>query len=324
MSSKIKIPIYSNKKITKKQYRKIVNKSKYNKNICKIINSKTIKNKKVFNELIDNYNIENLKGKEFTIYPYCNEKVQFSKYVDNVNRYYINKEVLSFIKSSYNCKFKIDKKVIKKYNENYVGQKYNPCKFIEYIFKNLNNKNHFIITHSEFLNKLTTYIKYNECKLTNSNKKLSKKKIEYNEKEDIFDNLDILQLVIDTTDKYNIKYAIIRRYDEKYRLYSSFNMGTDKSISKNTKSVFLMRHCVSCHNITKNIFKKIRLGYGTYSSCFKESCEEIDSVKTNLKKIIKDYGGIKTFQFGSSIVFRAILTLLIIYNSLIKKTKIKY
>jgi hypothetical protein len=141
MSSKIKIPIYSNKKITKKQYRKILNKSKYNKNICKIINSKTIKNKKVFNELIDNYNIENLKGKEFAIYPYCNEKIRFSKYVDTVNRYYINKEVLSLIKSSYNCKFKIDKKLIKKYKENYIGQKYDHCKFIEYIFKNLNNKN---------------------------------------------------------------------------------------------------------------------------------------------------------------------------------------
>lgn len=324
MSSKIKIPVYSKKKITKKQYRKTLNKSKYNKNICKIINSKTIKNKKIFNELIDNYNIENLKGKTFTIYPYCNEKVFINKSIDVVNSYSINKNVLSTISSNYNCKFKIDKKLIHKNKENYVGQKYDPCKFIDYMFKNLNNKNHFIITHSNFLNKLTTYIKYNKCKLTNT-KKLSKKKKEYNTIEDIFDNLDILQLVIDTTNKYKIKHAVIRRFDEKYKLYSSFNLGTDKNLcTKDTKSVFLMRHCVSCHNMTKNILKKIRLGYGTYSTCFKESCEEIDSVKKNLKTIIKDYGGMKTFQFGCSIIFRAIITLLIVYNSFIQKKKIKY
>ena len=244
----------------------------------------------------------------FKIYPFCSEKIKFTKKVDFVNRYYIDKNVLDIIETEFNCKF-IKNKLITNKKNILIGQNINPKKFIEYMFKNLNNKNHFIISHSYFMTKLTDFI---------INKKILPEKKTKKDNKYIYDNLDILQIVIDTSNKnYKIKYCIVRQFSEKYKLSNKYNLGTDNHIcSKNTKSVFLMRHCLACHNITKNIFKKLKYGYGLYSSCFEETNSEIKSVSKELKKIIKDYGGIKTFEFGSSIIFRAILTILIVYNSI--------
>ena len=255
------------------------------------------------------YKIDKLKT-DFTIYPYCSEKINFSIYLDKENMFKTDKTLLNIIESKYKCEFKKDSNLIKEKKNHFVAQKNNTCKFIKYLLENLNNKNHFIITHSKFLTKLSNNIRTNYCDV----KKKSK-----NKEKNIYDNLDILQLVIDTSEpnNYKLKYGIIRRLDEKYKLYKEYGIGSDKTIcSKNTKSVFLMRHCVACHNITTNVFKKLKYGYGLYSSCFEETNSEIKSVSKELKKIIKDYGGIKTFEFGSSIIFRAILTILIVYNSI--------
>ena len=305
-STKKKI-IYYKTKITKKQYRKHY--KKYNINNCKIISKKPYKNKNNFIKLIDFYKIDKLKT-DFTIYPYCSEKINLSIYLDKENLFKIDKTLLKIIETKYNCKFKKDSKLIKEKKNHFVAQKNNSCEFIKYLLENLNNKNHFIITHSKFLTKLSNNIRTNYCDV--------KKKLKNKEK-DIYDNLDILQLVIDTSEpnNYKLKYGIIRRLDEKYKLYKEYGIGSDKTIcSKNTKSVFLMRHCLACHNVSNLFLRQIKLGYGTYSSCLTEINSEIKSVSKELKKIIKDYGGIKTFEFGSSIIFRAILTILIVYNSI--------
>ena len=301
-----KIPIYYKTKITKKQYRKYIN--KYDTDICNIIVKKPKHNKNEFETLLNIYKIKKLNNVNFKIYPFCSEKIKGTIYIDFVNRFYIDKNVLDIIEQECNCKF-IKNKLIKNKKDMLIGQKNDPKNFIEYMFKNLNNKNHFIISHSYFMTKLTDFI---------INKKILPEKKTKKDNKYIYDNLDILQIVIDTSNKnYKIKYCIVRRFSEKYKLYKQYGLGTDKTIcNENTKSVFLMRHCVGCHNITKNIFKKLKYGYGLYSSCFEETNSEIKSVSKELKKIIKDYGGIKTFEFGSSIIFRAILTILIVYNSI--------
>ena len=316
-SSKMKLTkrkIYYKTKITKKQFRRYLN--KYDTDICNVIKKKPLKNKKDFITLLNKYKIKKLNNVNFKIYPFCSEKIKVSIHIDFVNRYYIDKNALDIIEQEYNCKF-IKNKLITTKKDILIGQENDPKKFLEYIFKNLNNKNHFIITHSNYLNKLTKYIVNNKSLYKKENK--TTKKTMKNKKDNyIYDNLDILQIVIDTSNKnYKIKYCIIRRFSEKYKLLNKYNLGTDNNIcSKNTKSVFLMRHCVSCHNTTNNVFKKLNYGYGLYSSCFEETNSEIKSVSKELKKIIKDYGGIKTFEFGSSIIFRAILTILIVYNSI--------
>ena len=314
LSSKRKLTkkknIYYKTKITKKQYRKYLN--KYNTDICNIIVKKSLENNNEFGTLLNMYKIKNLKKRQFNIYPYCSEKIKLSKHIDFVNRYSINKNVLDIIETKYNCKF-IKNKLIKNKKDILIGQANDSKKFLEYIFQNLDNKNHFIISHSHYMRKLTKYL-MNIKSLYKKEKKITKNKSKYY----YYDNLDILQLVIDTSNKnYKIKYCIIRRFSEKYKLYKQYGLGTDKTIcNENTKSVFIMRHCVGCHNLTKNPFKKLNYGYGLYSSCLTEINSEIKSVSKELKKIIKDYGGIKTFEFGSSIIFRAILTILIVYNSI--------
>lgn len=319
MSSKKKSIYYKTKQSIKK-YRKDINKHKYNLQNCEIITKKPKNNKNEFETLLNMYKIKNLKKKQFNIYPYCSEKVKLSKHIDFVNRYSIDKNALNIIENKYSCNFIKDNKFIKTKGEYLIGQENDPKKFLEYIFQNLDNKNHFIISHSNYMIKLTKYI-LNTKSLYKKEKKTTKKKTKNKNDNYLYDNLDILQIVIDTSsEQYNIKYCIIRRFSEKYKLFNTYGLGLDKNISnKNTKSVFIMRHCVGCHNITKNIFKKINYGYGLYSGCFDEINNELKQVSKELKKIIKDYGGIKTFNFGSSIIFRSILTILIVYNSIKNK-----
>lgn len=312
-SSRKKKTIYYKTKQSKKIYRLNINKHKYNLQNCKIITKKPKNNKNEFETLLNMYKIKNLKKRQFNIYPYCSEKVKLSKHIDFVNRYSINKNLLDIIENKYSCNFIKDNKFIKTKGVYLIGQENDPKKFLEYIFQNLDNKNHFIISHSHYMRKLTKYI-VNTKSLYKKENKTTKNKRKYY----LYDNLDILQIVIDTSNtNYKIKYCIIRRFSEKYKLFNTYGLGLDKTISnENTKSVFIMRHCVGCHNITKNPFKKLNYGYGLYSACFDEINNELKQVSKELKKIIKDYGGIKTFNFGSSIIFRAILTILIVYNSI--------
>lgn len=290
--------IFSDKNLLKINYRIKSNKKNYNQNICKIIKKKpTPESKNNYIKLLNKYKIKKFSSKMiFNIYPFCNEKVKISKKLDMVNKYKINKYLIKIIEDKFNCNFVFDYKYFEIGKKNYRGQPNNSSKFIQYILKK-NNKNHFIISHSNFMIQLSSYI---EKKYFN---------IKYKNKH-IFDNLDILQIVIQ--DK-KIKYCMIRRFSDNYILPSDF-IDNDKKISKDTYSVFLMRHCSGCHNITKNIFTKIKYGYGLYSSCFIILNKEMKNKSPYLKKIIKDYGGVTNFSFGSSIIFRSILTIIKVFG----------
>ena len=207
--------IFSDKNITKKNYRIKRNKKSYNQNICNIINKKpTPKSKNDYISLLNNYNIKKFENrKNFTIYPFCSETIKISFYLDNVNRYKINKYLIKIIEDKYNCKFIFFKKYFKKDTENLVGQNNNPNKFIDFICNKISVKNHFIVSHSNFMSKLSSYI---ETNIFNIN----------SERKHIFDNLDILQIVIKNK---NIQYCIVRRFKDNYKLPSKFKL-SEKNI----------------------------------------------------------------------------------------------
>ena len=88
-----------------------------------------------------------------------------------------------------------------------------------------------------------------------------------------------------------------------------------------------MRHCLGCHNITPGLtvktaqsLKQIRegtnLGYLDWSMCFENTVDEMKSTSNNLYNILDKYGGMESYIFGSSVIFRAILTSILIFNLL--------
>jgi hypothetical protein len=88
-----------------------------------------------------------------------------------------------------------------------------------------------------------------------------------------------------------------------------------------------MRHCVGCHNIynkkTQKIsqaFKQFTLknqqGYLSHAMCITETVKEFFEKRINLLSLFKNYGGLESYTFGSSIIFRAIVTGGLLYNVL--------
>ena len=55
--------------------------------------------------------------------------------------------------------------------------------------------------------------------------------------------------------------------------------------------------------------------------CFRETKEEISSRAPILLDLLTKYGGLDSYTFGSSIVFRAVLTGLIFQDQLRRKSK---
>ena len=85
-----------------------------------------------------------------------------------------------------------------------------------------------------------------------------------------------------------------------------------------------MRHCAGCHNHPEStLYDK---GYrfdnsGKYAMCFQEIINQFAAPDNSekikgLQKLLENNGGFDSYTFGSSIIFRAILTVIVIFNIL--------
>ena len=85
-----------------------------------------------------------------------------------------------------------------------------------------------------------------------------------------------------------------------------------------------MRHCAGCHNHpkTRKIDKLLKDATAKHAVCFQEIINQFseDNNKDKIKglfSLFEKYGGMDNYEYGSSIIFRAILTVIIIYCLLI-------
>ncbi len=157
----------------------------------------------------------------------------------------------------------------------------------------------------------------------------------------IFDNLDILQLILDTskTGREAVKGIIVRRFSKNYSSVASEGEKPPPAVhygwgKKNIRSVFIIRHCIGCHNLTPGKSAKIyqaameavmhkKKGYLKWAMCVSKTYNEFMSQKENLLSILKEYSKKGTtkenrfgYTFGSSVIFRAILTSILAYNTM--------
>ena len=295
---------------------------------------------------------------QFTLklFPYCGEKIQEKELLgykvgssfDQVNKSSINKDVLNIIEQSFNIKIDSNQNELNHSKndkqEDIITSVYDPSIFKTFItrFGNIKKNTTFIVTHSNFMNELLQVILDRTFQ--------EKAKFQFN-------NLDIIQLCI-----YNdkIKYIIIRRILDHYTVSIAIEIGDDNTLTVKTefidyksiyttgftngvmdglsiddyfkkyKNIFLMRHCVGCHNLEEGIFAKSyryvgqssgNKGYLEYSICLQQTVYDMRYHKKALKDILEKYchdQDIATIQFGSSVIFRAILTCILQYNILLE------
>ena len=86
-----------------------------------------------------------------------------------------------------------------------------------------------------------------------------------------------------------------------------------------------MRLLLGGHNLPPELtqkmgqaFKQARsgenFGYLDWSLCFEDTVDEMIAVGKDLYSLLKNYGGFKSYTFGSSVIFRAILTSILMHN----------
>lgn len=283
----------------------------YNPAFCNGIKSKKILFSK-FQDLKAMVNITNTSIKPIikpiiNIIPYCGEFVHVSKYLDKVNESAIELEVKTAIETTFNVQI-ITNFINEGMTETYRQYRSisDATKFKKLLeshdtrAKILNDKKHaLIVVHGNIFKQFT----------------------ELYGNRTSFDNLDILQIIIhkDNSEK-PLLYA--RRFNESYSIATPLNTEIQykKKLLKGCTNIFLMRHCVACHNIINkigkskmlgHIMKKIKseLGYSLYSICSPYTITELMNKKQALLDLFDSTcDGIHNIQFGSSVIFRAILT----------------
>lgn len=342
---------------TKKNTRWKQNKSKYDslkKSSCDDISN--------YDELITRLETNfvkknNLKifNNNYTIFPYCNEQLKGPTSLDKVNAPFTSSEALYALHKVFESNFSSisPANIYGNYTSTDKLSKLNgvssPENDPKMFLKALSafNKNCFIVSHSGFMTKLYDYIirknlvnesdmygdiynKY-EDEPTMEEIIIQKgifgggilKKVGLQKERDygVFDNLDIIQIIFNMNGE--ILYMLVRRYSKNYKLDNELDL--DKTAYGSLKSVFIMRHCLGCHNVTPGIITKIgqairqaktgkNFGYLDWSLCFEDTVDEMIAVRKDLYGLLENYGGFKSYTFGSSVIFRAILTSILMYN----------
>jgi hypothetical protein len=295
----------------------------YDIKMCNGIYNKDILRKKfeMYKELIntDKDKETNPVSTDFRLVPYCGEFVNISKLINKVNESAIEKDITKQLGEVFGLTIdtRFENEGIIKTKTQFVSE-FNPAGF-KTIIDNpelrkllLNGQKHAVtVVHSHFLRNLTTL---------------------YGSKV-YFDNLDILHIVItknqdqDQNQKETI-HLFSRRFIE---FYGQIRTLKDTTLTEenykeqikedpNPTHIFLVRHCVGCHNIIQpvldsrplaHIKQKLKgeLGYSLYSICSDYTITEMIGKRESLIKLFTDTcGALINIQFGSSCILRAIVT----------------
>lgn len=343
---------------TKKNTRWKQNKSKYTslkKSSCDDISNYDELIRRLESNFVKKNNLK-IFNNTYTIFPYCNEELKGPVSLDKVNAPFTSSEALYSLHKVFESSFSsispanIDgnyTSIDKLSNLNGLSSPENdPNMFIKAV--RAFNKNTFIVSHSGFMTKLYDYIIRNNLvdesdiygdiytnyydnepsiedalmvKGIYGGGIMNKIGLQKERNYGVFDNLDIIQIIFNMNGE--ILYMLIRRYSKNYKLDNELEL--DKSSYGSLKSVFIMRHCLGCHNVTPGIATKIgqaigqaksgkNFGYLDWSLCFEDTVDEMMVVGKDLHNLLEKYGGFKSYTFGSSVIFRAILTSILMYN----------
>tara|TARA_B110001452_G_C15232821_1_gene426945 strand:- start:35 stop:2056 length:2022 start_codon:yes stop_codon:yes gene_type:complete len=216
---------------------------------------------------------------------------------------------------------------------------------IEKLNEEYPDKHMFIISHSKFMTNFMTMLdnlkNIDELGINDSvmptgvvkqvtYHKIAKKLFEKTGNQYEFNNLDIIHLIIDKGGQ--IKHVGLYRYIRDSHSYDCNIDNYNKEDGSNIKDqhIFIMRHCGSCHNYKHGPWGTIRYkgvyyDSSKYSSCFPTDIDDIMTSGNGYVNLLRKFIDIKNvedlnkIQFGSSIIFRSVITSYILQKSIQKE-----
>lgn len=242
-----------------------------------------------------------------SLLPYCNEKLLSKEAIDRVNRPYMSVIASEAVMKLFNVQLYMYKEIVLK-NDEYSAPHSSVNDFLTFLRSLVRQKfkkkpvrrRYVIVSHGNFMRQLVNHLSTEHIL--------------------DFDNLDVIR--IDFTPDMNECYAQLK-YKSEYKQATqiatittpfSENIKDLKAISERTNQYFyIVRHCVACHNL-KSIGKTTKLmsSYsGDHSMCTIETVREIEKAAPFLKNLFDDDKGTtksRPVRYGSSIIFRAVLT----------------
>ena len=335
--------MYNNREISKKYLEDVL--TNFDKNVCALADK----------------NVDELKKLELSnsLIPYCCEELKGDKNIDQVNACKLRPNDIEYFEKKYNYTIQpIEHEGLKnnlKNDKESIESENDPVKFLEYLLTsnyNTEKKHKVIISHSNFLTMFAHVLQqvYSNYLANEYYKEKQKGELKPNNIIDVkkiknlpnfdninFDNLDILHLVIDKSEE---KPSIV--LVSAYRFNDNYNYDDNFTNNDNYEHVFIMRHCIACHNLLDlqpgGKIQKLAdltqfIDSSKYSMCIPQNFQDIISQKDNIIKLFTYYGAtdFDKIEFGSSVNFRAVLTSYILqlilsntkYNSYMNNT-IKY
>ena len=250
---------------------------------------------------------------EIRIFPYCNEVVVASEMFDKVNRSKVRISDLETLKSVFRVQIIEITDTITTTEKHVVAPKSDADMFFEFILDHFNQMDHlnrvFIVSHGKFIqNFMKKLEKYVAFILPNNYPAL--------------DNLDILYIkfVHNLSHIGNEMQIGIMRYPN-YEM-EKLTMDTHPAPSSVEKHVYLMRPCVACHNHPDTTsMDKFKYSFsGITSLCLRNINEEMEVALQRIYNILNEHAAGGCLHVGSSIVFRAILTTVLISLALFKRS----
>ena len=292
------------------------------------------------------------------LFPYCNEEIkqrkfvseEFADKVDLVNKPLLDPVSMNAFKTAFGPNFSFNKTNVRQQNGSVISDPTSANEFIiflkRYIQQNSRKKGIFIVSHSGFMtNLMMELLKMEQGEFGAPNLHTDQYQGQLNI---AFDNLDIIHIQYDTETQLFLNVTIRRRV-YKYNINANHQQ-TDakepteddviqhKILSENKctiLNIFIMRHCLACHNLSSKISDKAiqyfanRKGYLNYSLCLRKTCADLLHAKNDLLNLFKTYcffnksPNFSEIIFGSSVIFRAILTCSLVFNCLTNESKLE-
>jgi hypothetical protein len=293
------------------------------------------------------------------LFPYCNEQIKqkqlvsekFADKVDLVNKPLLDPISMDAFKTAFGPKFSFDKTNVKEEDGFVISDPTNTNKFIvflqNYVEQNLSKKGIFIVSHSGFMTNLIMEMLKMKQQYNGEDFGAPDLYTDIHEQNSniAFDNLDMIHIQYDTENKLFLNITIRRkRYEyniDPTRQQTDAKEPTETNITKKEiasedeckiLNIFIMRHCLACHNLSSSLIKKAsqyvfnRKGYLNYSLCLRKTCFDLLEVKKHLLDLFRTYCffnqptiRLSEIVFGSSVIFRAVLTCSLVFNSLTRQ-----
>jgi hypothetical protein len=142
---------------------------------------------------------------------------------------------------------------------------------------------------------------------------------------------------------HKVRFLPYQYKDVKYKYRKLEESVPEEPVGSPVFNIFIMRHCLGCHNISEGKLTKVgtlweqvakikkNRGYLDWAMCLRGTFADMQYRQDDIKRLLQKYCfdvfkpfNLKDIIFGSSVIFRAMLTSILLYRCLaLEKVSIK-